>query len=320
MDTRHLLKLLLLLAVLAGLAVPATAAEPESFAVLLLPDTQFYSEKFPDTYVTQTRWIRDRAATDNIKFVIHLGDIVNNPGVEQEWIHADRAHRLLDGKVPYSVLPGNHDGAPDDTTLYNKYFPPKRFEKSPWYGGNLDGTNDNNYCLFDAAGMKFMVLSLQYHPSDDVLKWAGEIVGQNADRRVIVATHDYMDPQQRREAGDKIFDRLVRRHENIFMVVCGHIGAAAQRISANDAGGQVHEVLCDYQNRPNGGNGWLQILRFVPAENKIHIQAHSAVLPKGNDNPKAVVALDYDMSDRKPASGPRYVPSRKFQLRCPRKG
>ena len=42
----------------------APAAEPadpnEVFSIVLLPDTQFYSQKYPETYVAQTMWIRER--------------------------------------------------------------------------------------------------------------------------------------------------------------------------------------------------------------------------------------------------------------------
>ena len=36
-----------------------TAAD-NSFSVVLLPDTQNYAEKYPDTYIAQTLWIRQR--------------------------------------------------------------------------------------------------------------------------------------------------------------------------------------------------------------------------------------------------------------------
>ena len=109
---RTLLRILVCLAMFGAVAacprgivqaepVPASA---ESFSIIVLPDTQFYSESYPETYMAQTRWIRQRAEPDNVKFVIHLGDIVQNPDEPQEWEVADRAHRLLDGVVPYSVL------------------------------------------------------------------------------------------------------------------------------------------------------------------------------------------------------------------------
>ena len=39
------------------------------------------------------------------------------------------------------------------------------------------------------------------------------------------------------------------------------------------AGGSRVEML-DYQGYLNGGHGWLQILRFVPDEKRIHVEAH----------------------------------------------
>ncbi|MEZ6048312.1 MAG: hypothetical protein R3C11_22610 [Planctomycetaceae bacterium] len=89
---------------------------------------------------------------------MHLGDIVQTAAVEQEWVHAHKAMRLLDGILPYSMVPGNHDqvneagGLTRNTTLYNHYFGPERFEVEPWYGGNFEGKNDNNYVFLEAGG------------------------------------------------------------------------------------------------------------------------------------------------------------------------
>ncbi len=146
-----------------------TETEEERFSVVLLPDTQNYSEKYADTYVAQTLWIRQQAKSDNIKFVVHLGDIVQTSTQEPEWEHADRAMRMLDGVVPYSMAPGNHDMVVKtrDSTLYNKYYSPERFADRPWYGGHMDDTNDNNFCFFEASGMKFMILNLEFAPRDE---------------------------------------------------------------------------------------------------------------------------------------------------------
>ena len=86
------------------------AAAQDPFTVVLIPDTQYYSEKHPKIYLAQTEWIKKRAKPDNIKFAIHLGDIVQNDTIE-EWKIADRAHKIIDGIVPYSMVPGNHDMA-----------------------------------------------------------------------------------------------------------------------------------------------------------------------------------------------------------------
>ncbi len=302
---------ILLVAVLFGPTADLVAGEPASFTVVLLPDTQNYAERFPDTYMTQTQWIKRRAAQDNIKFAIHLGDIVQTARIEEEWKVADRAHRVLDGAVPYSVVPGNHDVDHKDkkltrgTRLYNKYFPPARFKDRSWYGGHMGKTNTNNYCFFEGGGMKFMVLSLEFAPRDETLEWAGRVVDAHKEHRVIVATHYHLRLDGRYKGatpygfkgnvGEKLWNKFIRRHANIFMVVCGHVGGVRHQTAVNNAGRKVHEILCDYQSLPNGGDGWLLTLRFVPAENKIHAVAYSPLLDQYNRDPEHTYTLDYDM-------------------------
>jgi len=299
------------------------AAEPPSFTVALLPDTQNYSEKYPETYKAQTRWIRDRAKADNIKFAIHLGDIVQTASKEKEWKVADAAHKTLDGVVPYSVVPGNHHldktvwkdkkgkkrtKVTRGTRLYTKYFPPSRFKDCPWYGGHMGDDNANNYCTFEGGGMTFMVVSLEFGPRDEALAWASKVVKAHPDHRVIVATHYHMRPNGRAKGkqakpygfkanvGENLWNKFVRKHANIFMVVSGHVLGVNHQTAVNDAGGKVHEILCDYQGLPNGGNGWLQTLRFVPAANKIHVEAYSPLLREHNKEPQHTYTLEYDMS------------------------
>ena len=91
----------LLAILLAGLALPA-AAEP--FTLAVLPDTQIYSfitasnPARPAYFEIQTQWIVDNAAAKNIKFVSHVGDIVDNVTAGQV-AAADRALDILDLQV-----------------------------------------------------------------------------------------------------------------------------------------------------------------------------------------------------------------------------
>ena len=302
---------------LAGLAWAETR---KPFSVVLLPDTQNYSAKNPETYVAQTTWIANQAKPRNIQFVIHLGDIVDDGKVETMWQVADRAHRVLDGVVPYSVLPGNHDMCQDEynTTLYNKYFSPKRFDKCPWYGGHEGTTNDNNFCEFEAGGMKFLVVSLQHDPSDRTLDWARKVIDARPDRRVIVATHSYLMAKDRTPMGERIWEKLVRSRPNIFMVVCGHVGASKLQTSRNASGGLVYELLTDYQRLPNGGDGWLRVLEFRPDENRISINSLSPTQKTTQANAKELYSLDYDMTPKAVASGQRPVVGKRTPLRCRR--
>jgi len=311
---------LVLSGILLSLSSGCTSSEKDqaSFSVVLLPDTQFYSEKYPGTYLSQTYWIKDRAAEDNIKFVIHLGDIVQSSWVEEQWVNADRAHRVLDGAVPYSIVPGNHDvdkgpnhkGRVRSTKFFDKYFPPSRFAGNEWYGGTMEeGNNRNNYCFFEACGMKFIVISLEYAPRDKTLEWAGRLLKKYPNRRAILATHYHLRSDGRGSnpercglsgnVGQDLWDKFIRKHANLFMVVCGHIHGTYHQTDTNNAGGKVHEILCDYQSGPNGGDGWLQILRFVPGENRIDVIAYSPLLDQYNKDLKHTYSLDYDMGAKR---------------------
>lgn len=289
-----------------------TDTAAESFSVVLLPDTQNYSEKYPDTYVAQALWVRQQAKKDNIKFVIHLGDIVQTSTIKLEWENADRAMRFLDGVVPYSMAPGNHDMVVKnrDTTLYNEYYSPERFAGRKWYGGHMGETNDNNYCFFEASGMKFMILNLEFAPRDETLEWAAGVAKRYPDHRVIVATHCYMRPEQRDTAcatsykiagnsGEQMWQKFVRKQPNIFLVVSGHVLGVGLQTSVNDAGGKVLEMLTDYQGLPNGGDGWLRSLKFVPGEDKIHVRTYSPLLNQDNKAPTERFSLDYEMTSVK---------------------
>ncbi len=114
-----------------------------SFCFAVLPDTQNYSEKFPDTYVAQTKWLVEQKEKRRIAGVFHLGDITNN-NAPAEWQNAQRAMKVLeDGGLPYCLIPGNHDYSAkgvcsDRTTLLNDYFPVAGLKKMAHWGGNYD--------------------------------------------------------------------------------------------------------------------------------------------------------------------------------------
>lgn len=297
----------------ATTSTPSAREQDEVFTVVLLPDTQNYSEKYPETYIAQALWIRERMKPDNIKFVVGLGDVVQNAAAEQEWKNADVAAKILDGVVPYSIVPGNHDLVPKgrartrETTLFRKYFPPARYEKEPWYGGHLGAGNENNYCTFEAAGRKFLVLSLEFCPTDEALAWGSGIVERHPNHNVIVATHCYLNTKGREtksattyqiagNTGEQMWEKFVSKHPNIFLVASGHHSGVLTQTSTNAFGGKVIEILTDYQNLKNGGDGWLRTLKFVPRENKIYVDAYSPLLKEHNPDSKQTHTIDLDFA------------------------
>src|SRR5690606_10801554 len=194
MKKRSSIWILSLLVMVSWAFAPLQKKKP--FTIVLLPDTQNYAEKYPNIFRAQTTWVADKK--NNITFVLQLGDITNNNSPEQ-WHVAKEAFEIMDGKVPYSFVVGNHDigthGWTDtrNTNLFNQYLPYSKYSKMPNFGGAFeDGKMDNTWYAFKAGGYDWLVLNLEFGPRNIVLDWANEVVRKHPKHKVIVNTHAYM--------------------------------------------------------------------------------------------------------------------------------
>jgi DNA repair exonuclease SbcCD nuclease subunit len=204
MTPRHGLTLGLSLITLAGAAagpVRSTARDAVHvpFTVVGLPDTQFYSQSYPDIFHAQTQWVADNLRTRNIRFVSHYGDLVQHGDNTREWSNAKAAMRRLDDAgVPYGVVPGNHDVLPTgsngetyDPTNYLANFGPQEFAGRSWYGG-ASPAGTSSYQTFRAGGREFLALHLNVDTPRSELVWAQEVLNSNRDKPTLITTHRYM--------------------------------------------------------------------------------------------------------------------------------
>jgi len=271
----------------------------ENFTIIVLPDTQYYSESHSDIFDAQTQWIVDNIESMDIIFVTHLGDVVDDWSDMNQWDNASRSMSLLDGNVPWGILAGNHDGVLPEHNNFDKYFGLSRFSDESWYGGAYQGSNKNNYQLFSAGVDDYLILHLQYDPNDDVLEWANDVIDSYPNRRVLVSTHEYMGDHSfpsLTSIGDQIWEKLVSPNaDQILLVLCGHLSLEQHRTDTIE-GYDVHQMVSDYQNRPNGGNGWLRILEFSPLQDKIFVKTYSPYLDEFENDSNSEFTLDYDMT------------------------
>ncbi|MCW4034816.1 MAG: metallophosphoesterase [Candidatus Bathyarchaeota archaeon] len=278
------------------------AYDLDDFTVVVLPDTQYYSESYPEIFESQIQWILDNKEALNIVFVSHLGDVVNVWNSVEQWNTANACLSRLDGVVPWGVLPGNHDGISisGDLSFYSQYFGSERFSGYRWYGGAHKTDNGNNYQLFSAGGDDYLVFHLQFDPSEAVLSWANSVISKYPNRRVIVSAHEYMGahymPSLTLEIGEVIWNKLVKLNsDQIFLVMSGHLSLEQRRTDTIN-GYDVHQMVFDYQNRTNGGNGWLRTFRFSPKQDKIFVQTYSPYLDQYENDSESEFVLDYDMT------------------------
>ncbi len=270
--------------------------------IAVLPDTEYYAWKYPDLFYAQTRWIADEAERRNIIYTIHLGDITQHNNHEQ-WTVARKSFAMLDGKVPYALVPGNddYDDLVDgnwkqlrESSKINRYFDPAQISKWPTFGGFYAKNRlENTYHLIRMHERDWMILCLEMGPRDEVIRWADEVLSKHQDRRTIVVTHAFLyrnnkryDHRSGRERasphpwgndGEELWQKLLKKHANVMIVMSGHVstGGIGYRKDAGDHGNVVHQMMCDYQKKEKGGLAYMRLLEFAPDGKAVQVRTYS---------------------------------------------
>ncbi|MGW2825634.1 LamG-like jellyroll fold domain-containing protein [Streptomyces sp. NPDC001443] len=278
-------------------AAGATASAPASrnhrfdeasprFALAVLPDTQYLFDADsadPQPLRATFRYLASERAEANTAFMTHLGDVTEH-GTEEEIDLAADTFRTIHGKVPYSVLAGNHDiasGTDDQRgdTAYLRAFGPGRFAGMPTFGGaSPDGYN--SYHVLRAAGREWLVLALDWRASDKGLAWAQGVLDEHPTLPVVLTTHDIAWAEDSGEAhlsdnGQRLWDRIIRGNDQIFLALGGHYWPPGRTVLTNDAGRDVHVHITNYQDRYYGGGGMIRLYAFDTVRNVVDVQTFS---------------------------------------------
>ncbi|MEK7615634.1 MAG: metallophosphoesterase [Patescibacteria group bacterium] len=297
----------------------ASVVRPDHYTIVVLPDTQHYVDDAgrAGIFTKQTQWIRDTKAKENIAFVFHVGDIVENGTNTIEWSRAKKSMGLLDGIVPYAFSLAAHDWgiSPVNDSLYNKNFPASVFPNlSGVYDKEPTKTN-NTYHTFQVGGTQWLVLALQEHPTDDMLRWGNEVITSHPNHKTIVLNHSYLLASGKRSLeGENIWNKLVRKHKNIAFTIHGHEWDWSYLASTGDNGNRIHQIMANFQglyqcgystnyvggtscpfngasvdgdkgggyvppseypHSFEGGSGYLRIMRFYPATGTATVRTFS---------------------------------------------
>ncbi len=163
------------------------------------------------------------------------------------------------------------------------------FRDRPWYVAHFRG-GANSAQIFSAGGYDFLHIALEMQPGDDVLRWVELVLDTHPGLPTIVTTHDYLNASNQRlphplidlaridplhhNSAEQLWRKLLRRHDQIFLVLSGHHYGQGFRVDANESGNPVYQILADYQSRGRAavdfgrerkvgiGDGWLRLMRF----------------------------------------------------------
>jgi len=303
----------------AGKCEYTCGSDCDPFSIVILPDTQNYtrySSVQTTTYHKQMNWIvknKNTSVIPNLKMVVHMGDITND-NTDVQWKIAKDAHKiLLDAKVPFTIVNGNHDYRISgkiggrSKTKFPTYFPESYLKTIPGYAGVYDKVN--TYSTFKAGNQEYLVLNLEFAPRQETMCWANKLLqkSENKNKKVIITTHANLThnakyggkPKNQFVAngasGSELWRGLTSRHSNIVMILNGHVGDSEHRADKGNNGNTVQQILTDYQfEKPctaatnasctthckhdvGAGNGWLRVLTFYPKENRVVAKTVSVV-------------------------------------------
>lgn len=269
-----------------GQAAQAQAAAAETFSIVMLPDTQYASETWPELFRAQMQWVDDNQAARNIRYVLHVGDVVDESDKLYQWNNSKSAMGLPTDDVPYIIGVGNHDvdrgtATTTRTTVeYNKHYPRSRFTPLPSFGGTYPSTkNDNTYHTFTAGGVDWLVVALKYRPNSSEIAWANQVVSAHPNHNAILVTHDYQNGTTKSSAGNNLWTNLVRRHANFRFTFSGHYRNQGVITEQGLNGNTVRQIQADYQNASvRDPNSYLRIMTYNPTTDTLDVKSYSPYL------------------------------------------
>lgn len=316
-----------------GATAPAAGAG-DPFTIVALPDTQNYTyNNRQGTMVQQAQWVVDTRSQLNTAMAVHLGDLVSEEENLTQWGYTSSALKVMDDAgMPNTVVGGNHDFTTTTGAFaeYDQFFPPSRYANATWapasarYGGYLgqnlfgadpvDRRNMNNFALFTAGGRDWLVINLEWEAPSWAVDWAAKVLQAHPNRLAIVTTHSFLGLNGLRRttperpggtAANQLWTDFISQQCQVKLVLSGHFhngdAGEANRSDLNRCGEPVQQVLTDYQDRANGGDGWLRYYTFDPAASTMTARTYSPKLGVFESDADSAFTVPFSLAGTVPA-------------------
>lgn len=267
------------------------ACGTDCFSIGVMPDTQIlveydgYHADGPARANAMAQFFVDKRAAINLKFVIALGDLVEN-STDLEFKRIRTTYNILkNAGIPYSPLQGNHD----TRSKLNQYFPVSEFNgKSNWCG-NQNGI-ENACFTFSSHGLDFVIVSNEWDAYTAPRDWANSKFAQYRNRRGIFVAHDI-------SPGHKRVEEIVRKNDNVFMSVSGHRCVREEYWTSRSPTNKVqHNLTTDYQCDSDGGPT-VRYYTFWPKLNKVCAWTYNAWSKKYETDSNSQFCFAYQMTN-----------------------
>ncbi len=269
-------------------------------------------------------WVIREQEKRNIRLVVHVGDIVDND-TDEEWQMAKSTFGRLEGILPLILTTGNHDyekNASLRQTKLNDYFASSNILApsssmrvvlcEAFEAGRLENAA---YEFVAPDGRPWLFLALEWGTRDAVISWADSLLSNPRYKKhtAVLVNHAYLYHDNTRldwtakgkpqngnplsygtaasgdsNDGEKLWQKLVSRHSQFQMVLCGHVTGTVEdrmalgdrsevgyRLSVGPKGNRVHQMLFNAQRQGDAGDGWLRLLEFSPDQRTVVVKTYS---------------------------------------------
>lgn len=271
----------------------APKANDSKYTIAWISDTQHYSAYFPETFLTMTRYLKEKQQELNLGYVVHSGDLVASQTDGKQWANAKRAMDEL-SSIPHGVLAGNHDvGQSFDYTNYYAYFGEKTFSQYEYYGESLL----NNRCHYDLITMgstNYVFVYLGYQPGEASIRFANQVFTKHADRVGVLCVHEYLGSYSTlRAIGQTLYEKVVKPNSNVYLVLCGHrynedcVPVTFDDNQDGKADRTVYQCIANYQEiDKKGGSGYMRFLEIDEEKGTIRFYTYSPLLDQYRSAPE----------------------------------
>ncbi|WP_083569335.1 hypothetical protein [Microbacterium sp. 1.5R] len=293
------------------------------FSIAIMPDTQNEVLNANDTrFAERSNWLVSNRDELDLRYVGHSGDVVNwvEPGYAQYQRAEDALDPLEQAGLMYGLAIGNHDTMATgvggsvrnaatvvadqrNTTVFNQFF--TAAQMTGVQGQYEAGKVDNQFQTFEAAGKKWMVVTLELWPRLGAVAWAKQVITDHADHNVIVQTHNYLNGSLQIDGAGQskevwqygnvspqyLYDNVFSKHSNIKVVASGHTGYAGTTSVTTPSGNKIVTFLETYHSADKNP---VRLVEFDVNAGTVSTNVYS---PRGN----------VDMGDTKTVSGISFV-------------
>ena len=267
------------------------------FSFAWISDTQAYVQRnsYHTHFMKMNQWIVDNRENWKISYVMHTGDLVDDPDYIYQWENANDAMKIFDDAgMPYGVLAGNHDiyAGIDDCNNYWTYFGEDRVKNQPTFGASFQN-NYGHYDLVSQNGQDFIIVYMSFNVYKEEIDWMNKVLAQYSNRKAILCFHSYTHVNDSMDGyldyfGVMVRDKVVKKNPNVFAVLSGHYsGASYQTVRFDDNGDgtldrTVYQICTDYQSVSQGGLQYIKFLYFDLDNDKVFVNSYSPYMDDYN--------------------------------------